>query len=107
MGMLPQVPPVARARSPTFDDEPVPVLELAERLALPPPAADSPDETITLVLSEVRGERVALRVERVIGQQHIYVKPVPALLSAVRALAGLTILGDGRPVFLLDLNQLA
>jgi hypothetical protein len=25
----------------------------------------------------------------------------------VRALAGLTVLGDGRPVFLLDLNQLA
>jgi len=90
-----------------IDDEPVPVLELAERLALARPAADSPDETITLVLSEVRGERVALRVERVAGQQQIYVKPVPALLSAVRALVGLTILGDGRPVFLLDLNQLA
>ena len=60
-----------------------------------------------LVLTEVRGERVALRAERVLGQQQIYVKPVPELLAGVRALAGLTILGDGRPVFLLDLNQVA
>jgi len=35
------------------------------------------------------------------------VKPVPELLARVRALAGLTILGDGRPVFVLDPNQLA
>ena len=61
----------------------------------------------TLVLSAVRGERVALHVDRIAGQQQIYVKPPPDLLSNVRAVAGLTILGDGRPVFLLDLNQLA
>jgi chemotaxis protein histidine kinase CheA len=35
------------------------------------------------------------------------VKPVPELLAGVRALAGFTILGDGRPVFLLDPNQVA
>jgi chemotaxis protein histidine kinase CheA len=61
----------------------------------------------TLVLSDVRGERVALRVERVVGQQQIYVKPVPEILASVRVLAGLTILGDGRPVFVLDPNQIA
>ena len=62
---------------------------------------------VTLVLTDLRGERVALRVDKVVGQQQIYVKPVPELLSQVRALAGLTILGDGRPVFVLDQNQLA
>jgi chemotaxis protein histidine kinase CheA len=46
-------------------------------------------------------------VDRIAGQQQIYVKPPPPLLASVRALAGLTILGDGRPVFLLELNQLA
>ena len=40
------------------------------------------------------------------GQQEIYVKPVPELLTSVRLLAGLTVLGDGSPVFLLDLNHL-
>ena len=43
---------------------------------------------------------------RLAGQQDIYVKPLPALLASLRVLAGLTVLGDGRPVFLLDLNQL-
>jgi len=87
-----------------IDDEPVPVLALGPRIALgePPPA-----ERTTLVLAEVRNARVAIAVERVAGQQEIYVKPVPELLSGVRALAGLTVLGDGNPVFLLDLNQLA
>jgi len=85
------------------DDELLPVLDLGERLALgPPPEAG----LVHLILTEVRGERVALLAQRVDGQQQIYVKPVPDLLGEVRALAGLTILGDGRPVFLIDLNQL-
>jgi hypothetical protein len=50
---------------------------------------------VTLVLTDVRGERVALHVERVSGQQQIYVKPVPELLARVRALAGLTSSGTG------------
>ena len=61
----------------------------------------------TLVLVDVREERMAIQVDRVAGQAQIYVKPVPELLVHVKALAGLTILGDGRPVFVLDLNQLA
>ena len=86
------------------DDEPVPVITLAECIALPVQRLEA---VVTLVLTDVRGERVALRVDKVVGQQQIYVKPVPELLSQVRALAGLTILGDGRPVFVLDQNQLA
>ena len=59
-----------------------------------------------VVLTDVRGERVVLKVDRFAGQQEIYVKPLPELLSGVKALAGLTVLGDGSPVFLLDLNHL-
>jgi two-component system chemotaxis sensor kinase CheA len=84
------------------DDELVLVFDLADRLALAPTSRERP---VHLVLTEVRGERVALAAERIDGQQQIYVKPVPELLADKRALAGLTILGDGRPVFLVDLNQ--
>ncbi len=86
-----------------IDDEPVLVLDLARRLGLEP---FSDDGQAPLVIAEVRGERVALRVERLAGQQEIYVKPVPRLLASSRALAGLTVLGDGSPVFALDVNQL-
>ncbi len=58
------------------------------------------------MIAEVRGERVALLVDRFEGQQEIYVKPVPDLLASVRILAGLTVLEDGSPVFLIDLNHL-
>jgi len=86
-----------------IDDELVPVLDLAKCVAF---ACAEPESLVNIVLTEMRGERVALTVDRVVGQQQIYVKPVPELLSGGRALAGLTILGDGRPMFLLDLNQL-
>jgi len=87
-----------------IDDDPVPVLKLAAHLALAPAPGDP---MATLVLTDVRGERVALHVDRVVGQQQIYVKPVPEILAPVRVLSGLTILGDGRPVFVLDPNQIA
>jgi two-component system chemotaxis sensor kinase CheA len=87
------------------DDEPIPVLNLARELRIEGPPSDL--TSISLVLSEIRGERVALQVDRFAGQQEFYVKPVPELLAPVRILAGLTVLDDGSPVFLLDLNQLS
>ena len=86
------------------DGAPLPVLDLAARIARVPAPRGA---VTTLVLIDLRGEPAALRVERVTGQQQIYVKPVPELLAGVRALAGFTILGDGRPVFLIDPNQIA
>ena len=85
------------------DDEPTPVVDLAPVLGIP---SERPEGEAMLVLCELRGERVALEVDRFAGQQEIYVKPVPELLAPVKVLAGLTILGDGSPVFLLDLNHL-
>ncbi|MFO0689216.1 MAG: chemotaxis protein CheW [Myxococcota bacterium] len=87
-----------------IDGAPIPVVFLARRLRIEertPSAASVP-----IVLTEVRGERVALAVDRFLGQQEFYVKPVPELLASVRILSGLTVLQDGSPVFLLDLNQL-
>jgi two-component system chemotaxis sensor kinase CheA len=86
------------------DDVPVLVVDLAERLGL---ASGSTAGSVHLVLAEIRGERIGLIVERLEGQQEIYVKPVPSLLTGLRLLGGLTVLGDGRPIFLLDPNQLA
>ena len=87
-----------------IDDEPLPVLDLAKELRIEGGAKDL--ISVPLVLSEIRGERIALRVDRFAGQQEFYVKPVPELFSKVRILSGLTVLDDGSPVFLLDLNQL-
>lgn len=88
-----------------IDDEPVLVIDLGAAIRVAPTrTAGLP---IRLVLIELRGERVALRVDHFVGQQEIYVKSVPELLTRVRLLAGMTVLEDGSPVFLLDLNHLA
>ena len=85
------------------EDEPVAVFQLSEYLCLPPP---KPKAQELLALADVRGELMAIKIDSVVGHQQIYVKPIPELLSSIRPLAGLTILGDGLPIFLLDLNQL-
>ncbi len=86
------------------DDEPLLVLDLAECIKLEREPLTGP---VPIAVTDIRGEVVALRVDRFVGQQEIYVKPVPSLLSPVKALAGMTILEDGNPVFLLDLNHVA
>jgi two-component system chemotaxis sensor kinase CheA len=86
------------------EDAPLLVIDLAARLGFGPPRRTG---LAPLVLAEVREERVGLLVERLYGQQEIYVKPLPRLLARARGLAGLTVLPDGAPVFLLDLNPLA
>ncbi len=87
-----------------IEEEPLPVLDLSRQLRIE--TGESESVFVPLVLTDVRGERIALRVDRFEGQQEIYVKPVPELLAPVRILAGLTVLEDGSPVFLLDLNHL-
>jgi two-component system chemotaxis sensor kinase CheA len=79
------------------------VIDLAARLGVEPGARG---RVVPLVLAELREQRVALLVDRLDRQQEVYVKPLPRMLAGARGLAGLTVLGDGRPVFLLDLNQL-
>jgi len=86
-----------------IDDQPVLVIDLAQRLGI---ASEARGATRPLVLAELREQRVALAVDRLDRQQEIYVKPLPRLLASARGLAGLTVLADGRPVFLLDVNQL-
>ncbi len=109
-----QVEIAAREAFALVDGEPLPLFFLRDAIAPVAPGAaartglprDAGLEVLTLLLTDVRGERVALCVDRVHSQEQIYVKPVPPLLAGLKALAGLTLLGDGRPVFLLDLNQL-
>ncbi len=87
-----------------IEDQPVLVIDLAARLGIP---SGTRAATLPLVLAELREQRVALLVDRLDRQQEIYVKPLPRLLASARGLAGLTVLGDGSPVFLLDVNQLS
>ncbi len=74
------------------------------------PDAPSPDPLTqdhipVLVLASSEG-MLAVAVERLIDQQEIVVKPLPPPLSKPRGVLGTTILGDGRVVTILDVDDL-
>jgi two-component system chemotaxis sensor kinase CheA len=49
---------------------------------------------------------VALEVDQLIGQEEAVLKPLASPLDLVPGLAGVTILGSGRPIFILDVPRL-
>ncbi|MBD1831016.1 hybrid sensor histidine kinase/response regulator [Microcoleus vaginatus GB1-A2] len=71
----------------------------------PSPDPLNQDEIPVLVLASTEG-MLAVAVERLIGQQEIVVKPLPPPLSKPRGVLGSTILGDGRVVTILDVDDL-
>lgn len=71
----------------------------------PSPDPLTQDHIPVLVLASSEG-MLAVAVERLIGQQEIVVKPLPPPLSKPRGVLGSTILGDGKVVTILDVDDL-
>jgi len=67
---------------------------------VPPPASR------LVVVCEMRGRLIGLAVDRFVGYREAVVKPLDRALKGVRGFAGVTILGDGSTVLILDLNTL-
>jgi two-component system chemotaxis sensor kinase CheA len=60
----------------------------------------------SVVITETDGGRVGLAVDQLLGQQEAVLKPLHGPLSLVPGLSAVTILGNGRPVFILDVPRL-
>lgn len=78
---------------------PLTVLDLADILELPasPAAREDVQGRDAHVLVAVSGHRrLALRVDALLGEREIMVKPLGGQLRRVRNVAGVTVLGDGR-----------
>jgi two-component system, chemotaxis family, sensor kinase CheA len=82
---------------------PIPVRGLGELLGIPvrPTTGVKP-----FVVVDVEPGNVALEVDRLFGQQEAVLKPLSRPLDRVSGLSGVTILGTGRPVFILDVPRL-
>ena len=72
---------------------------LAKLFGLPSLAPPGPRPFVVL---EVDGTTFALGVDRLVGQEEAVVKPLFPPLDRVRGLAGTTVLGNGRPLLVLD-----
>lgn len=82
-----------------FDGEIIPLLSLSKVLGIdaPPPA-----DTIQVVVSEARGRKVGLVVDRLSGQREAFVKTLSFPIDLLVGVNGATILGDGRIIFIID-----
>ena len=83
--------------------EPVPVSSLANLLGAP---AHNGGGMSRVVIVTVGKERFGLEVDGTGEELEAYIKPLSPPLAKVRGVSGVTILGNGRPVLLLDLPAL-
>lgn len=87
-----------------LDDESVPLISLNRILGLP--LGRFPSGIVPLFVTEAKGRRVGLVVDRFLGQHELFVKPLGRPLSKVRGVAGGATLGDGEIVTILDIADL-
>ncbi|MBI3185408.1 MAG: chemotaxis protein CheA [Myxococcales bacterium] len=81
----------------------LPVHPMADLLGIPDLPRVGPRP---FVVMEAESGRVALAVDRLLGQEEVVLKALSRPLDLVPGLSGVTILGTGRPVFILDVPRL-
>jgi two-component system chemotaxis sensor kinase CheA len=86
----------------SYDGELVPVHDLAELLGF---ASAGRDDRAVVVADGADG-RIGLAVDGLLGQHEAVLKPLGPPLAAVNGLSAVTVLGTGRPVFILDVARL-
>lgn len=98
------ITPIGAAEAFVFRGRTVPLVSLAGALALPEGTTAS--STINTVVTNVGGQLSALVVDRFGEQLDVILKPMHGLLAGMTAIAGTTLLGDGRVLIVLDLREL-
>ncbi|NJN97395.1 MAG: hypothetical protein HC875_26590 [Anaerolineales bacterium] len=87
------------------------LLRLNERII---PIQDLPGDTTTdanqdrlMIVVEKDAQATALKVDELIGQQQVLIRPLQGYLSQMRGVSGCALLGDGEVGLVLNLNQLS
>ena len=82
----------------------LPMIRMYEVFSLQPEHIE-PTKAILIIL-ETEGERVAVMVDEILGQQQVVIKSMEQNFRKVDGIAGATILGDGTIGFILDVRGL-
>ena len=61
---------------------------------------------LSLVIVEIGNHHIGLIVDGFIGQQEIVIRPLKPPLNHIKVFSGITLLGDGKTTFLLNLEEL-
>lgn len=86
----------------TLRDEVLPLVHLHDIVQVPRPATAGGH----VVVLERADRRAGVVVDRLLGQRDIVVKPIDAVRGAAALFSGATILADGAPALILDVNAL-
>jgi len=93
----------------SFNGRPVSLVDMADVLGISKPGPNprrSEQKTIPAVILENGATQMAFRVDAVINEQEVLVKPLGKQLKKVRHIAGATVLGTGRVVPILNIKEL-
>jgi two-component system, chemotaxis family, sensor kinase CheA len=85
-------------------EEYMPVVELERVFSVPRDDGELPSGIMVVV--EAEGQRVAMLVDELLGQQQVVVKNLEANYRKVDDVSGATIMGDGRVALILDVAAL-
>jgi len=80
-------------------DEMLPLVRLRSLCSVDPTAQPAEEKIVVLAVAE---QRIALLVDRLIGQESTVIKPLAAYLHDCAGIAGVTVCGDGRVRLMLD-----
>lgn len=86
-----------------YNDTEVPIVDLRNILALPSLAEKDP---VSVVVIDAKGKISGVIVDDFEGEIDGYIKPLSQPMTRMQGVIGVTVLGDGRPVFLLDPTML-
>lgn len=82
----------------------VPLLELGRMLQLPPkPRVND----LTVLIASIGGEAVGIAVDRIIERSDGLMRPLSGLLAGTPGIVGSTLMGDGRILLVLDIEELS
>jgi two-component system, chemotaxis family, sensor kinase CheA len=82
----------------------VPLIDLAETLGLP--GSDRANGEAKVVVTSAAGQVGGIEVEKLGERMDVMLKPMDGLLSGMRGVAGTSLLGDGRVLIVLDIQEL-
>ncbi len=66
----------------------------------------SPEEELCLLMIKIRNKPTAIVVDELLSEEDLFIKPLTQPLKKISSVLGYSILGDGLPVFVLDVNSL-
>jgi two-component system chemotaxis sensor kinase CheA len=91
----------AAERSLTLDEETLPLVPLQRLYNLK--SGGGQIGPVQLFITVVKGEKIAVQVDQILGHQEVFVKALPRPLAALKGINGATVLGNGEIVFILDI----